>query len=272
MNLNISEMRSAILNEHNRLRTDPSSFITFLEEHIKNISNEILSLPNQRPIKLREGIRAYKNAIEFLRKQKPVKALTFDSNLAKASQKFADYLGKNGAISNIDSNGQGVAERIEEYVQWDKCCAENIEYGSLNSRDIIISLLVDDGVDGKGHRKNLFSKELKYVGIGISEHSLSKLCAVIDYAGDLLEKGESFYDISVCKENAINNVKNRELNKIFQYSDPARTKSEKTKFKTEILDNKILRKITTKIYELDDGSQNIIETEELIDFSDKSEK
>lgn len=270
MNLNISEMRSAILNEHNRLRIDPLSFIPFLEEHMKYISYDTLNLPNQRPIKLREGISAYINGIEFLRNQKPVKALTFDPNLSKAAQKFSDYLGNYCAISNINSNGQNVAERLEEYVQWDKCCAENIDYGSLSPRDIILSLLVDDGVEGKGHRKNLFSKELKYIGIGVSEHPLSILCVVINYVGDLLEKGESFYDISKSKEAALNYIKNQELNKNLNI-DPARTKSEKTKYKTEILENKILRKITTKIYELHDGSQNIIETEELIDYSAKTE-
>jgi len=48
--------------------------------------------------------------------------------------------------------------------------------------DILISLIVDDGIPNRGHRKNIFSRDFKFTGIGVGRHSKHKHICVIDYA------------------------------------------------------------------------------------------
>ena len=48
--------------------------------------------------------------------------------------------------------------------------AENISFGMDTELDVIFQLLIDDGVESRGHRKNMFNKDLKVVGVGIAKH------------------------------------------------------------------------------------------------------
>ena len=41
----------------------------------------------------------------------------------------------------------------------------------------------------RGHRKNVFSPDFKYTGIGSADHKQYKQCVVFDYAGGVGEKG-----------------------------------------------------------------------------------
>lgn len=38
---------------------------------------------------------------------------------------------------------------------------ENIDYGDKDPLGVILSLAIDDGVEGRGHRKNIFNKAFK---------------------------------------------------------------------------------------------------------------
>ena len=41
---------------------------------------------------------------------------------------------------------------------------------------------MDDGVPGRGHRKNIYNSEFKCGGVGSSLHKTYKRCTVFDYA------------------------------------------------------------------------------------------
>lgn len=48
---------------------------------------------------------------------------------------------------------------------------ENIAYGSFTGIEVVINLIIDDGVKSRGHRTNLFHDKLGEVGIAASYHS-----------------------------------------------------------------------------------------------------
>lgn len=58
---------------------------------------------------------------------------------------------------------------------------ENCSYGYSEALDIVISLLIDDGIKGVGHRKNTLSSDFNSVGVAIREHKSYRNNCVIDF-------------------------------------------------------------------------------------------
>jgi uncharacterized protein YkwD len=48
---------------------------------------------------------------------------------------------------------------------------------------IVISLLVDDGVPSRGHRRNLLDKAFKFIGLSLGAHPVYRHMCVMDFAG-----------------------------------------------------------------------------------------
>lgn len=58
---------------------------------------------------------------------------------------------------------------------------ENCSYGFSQAIDIVITLLIDDGVKGVGHRKNTLNPEFNSVGVAIRPHKRYGSNCVIDF-------------------------------------------------------------------------------------------
>lgn len=179
-----------VLEAHNKIRKNPQSFIPILEKQLTYFKGSILYRPGTNVgLQTNEGPSAVKECIKFLKGQKKVSELTLNKGLCKAAQDHADDIGPKGVTGHAGSDGSDSSERIERYVNWNISCAENIDFGSTNGEDVIVSLAVDDGVSSRGHRENLFS-DSKYIGIGIAEHTVYRTVIVLDYVGDLSGKDE----------------------------------------------------------------------------------
>lgn len=98
-----------------------------------------------------------------------------------------------GLCGHTGSDGSSMSSRLEKYGEWNGKIGESCDFGNLNGRDIIISLIVDDGVSNRGHRINLFSTDFKKVGVACSFHSEYKVCCVFDYATEFHLKGKYSY-------------------------------------------------------------------------------
>jgi hypothetical protein len=263
--------RSAILDTHNRLRADPVAFIPFIEKYIRYIKEDnVLYIPNQQSVQLREGVKGFLDAIDFLNKQRPLHTLTFDESLSDAAQEYANMLGEKGLVHN--ENGLSVSERVEKFCEWETICAESIDYGSQTAEDVIISLLVDDGVNNKAHRELLFNKNIKYIGIGISKHKSYGTVTVIDYVGGIRPKGKSYFEYNNLKYEYPAEFENkshiRKIKNVIQIKDkdaPDNALSSKLEVSISDTENEgVKRKVTKKIYDLNDGTQRIIEIEDFI--------
>jgi uncharacterized protein YkwD len=279
LNINYQELNMSIIQEHNKIRTNPKSYIQILEEQIKYIRDGILYKPNDTPIQTNEGITAYDEAIKFLQKQEPLPELIYDENLTKAATDHLLDIAPKGLVSHEGSDGKNVSDRIEKYCEWEVTCAENIDFGSKTGEDVVLSLLVDDGIKTRGHRANLFKADAKFVGVASGEHKEYETCVVIDMVGNTRPIGKPFYDIKNYKyqypegvndtleekkkrkEEAI--LKRKEKN-IYQRDDedaPDGTVSVRITKSMTLFENKV-RRVTKKFYKLEDGSEYIVEVED----------
>jgi uncharacterized protein YkwD len=65
---------------------------------------------------------------------------------------------------------------------------ENVEYGGETGREVVINMMVDDGVPGRGHRKNLFDADFGVAGVACGTHSVYRRMCAVNFAGEYFEK------------------------------------------------------------------------------------
>ena len=95
---------------------------------------------------------------------RPMPKFIPDYRLMAAAKAHALDLSVSGQISHISSSGKGFQERIGLVGNF-TCAAENIYSGSVNGLEALILLLIDHGVPGLGHRKNLLNPSLQRMGV-----------------------------------------------------------------------------------------------------------
>ena len=178
-------IKREVISESNRIRTNPKAYIPILEEYLKNFDGNLLTLPGKNEIlETEEGPRAYKEAIEFLKNQKPINIIEYDEEASKVAQDYSKFL-SNSKEDQVEDESQ-IEQRVEKYLEYDYSISENIDFGGSTGIEVIVNLLVDDGVKNRTHRDNLFSDKYEYYGVGVFEHPEYDYCTVIDYFGDII--------------------------------------------------------------------------------------
>ena len=178
-------IKREVIAESNRIRTNPKAYIPILEGYLKNFDGNLLTLPDKHEIlETEEGPRAYKEAIEFLKNQKPINVIEYDEEASKVALEYSKFL-SNSKEGQVEDENQ-IEQRVEKYLDYDYSISENIDFGGSTGVEVIVNLLVDDGVKNRIHRENLFSDKYEYYGVGVFEHPDYDFCTVIDYFGDIL--------------------------------------------------------------------------------------
>ncbi|MBN1524891.1 MAG: CAP domain-containing protein [Spirochaetales bacterium] len=118
-----------------------------------------------------------------MQKTTPLPPLKPSKTLALAAQDHATDMGLKGKVGHTGTDGSSMQTRIGRHGKWLYTAGENCSYGSFDVKDIVVSLLIDEKVPGRGHRKNILNKEFRYVGIGIRTHKEYGTNCVQDFAG-----------------------------------------------------------------------------------------
>ena len=253
--------------ELNNLRKNPKSYIPLIEAEMKLLkkNNILKKLDSNLQIQTIEGKDAYLDAIKFLQLQQPVPPLKEETRLSSAAMDLVKDIGKRGIVSHQDQNGQYVSERIEKYCEWDYSAGEVIEVSSKNPQDILISLLVDDGLKNRPDRKTLFNQKYNFVGIGTGPHLEYEIVTVIVFTGNIRQKGTLFYQLGSNFELRNQYGEDEKgIDNPYLINDP--DAPDKTsgmrivKCKKNLGNKKII--VTKKFYKLDNGTEYVVELEE----------
>jgi uncharacterized protein YkwD len=124
-------------------------------------------------------------AVRFLQRARPLPPLSLSSGLSQGAQMHVSQQGPTGQFGH----GSNPFGRMEKFGQWVGCAGENISYGKFDARSIVCQLIVDSGVSGRGHRKNIFSSGYGTAGIAYGPHAHYGAMCVIDFAGRFIERG-----------------------------------------------------------------------------------
>lgn len=112
-----------------------------------------------------------------LRKVKGLPVLIPEEDLTGIAQDHATESGRTGHVGH-----KGFEKRFEPYMGAPYTnVGENASYGHANAIDIVITLLIDEGVKNVGHRVNILKPEFNSVGVAIREHKRYRVNCVIDF-------------------------------------------------------------------------------------------
>ena len=184
----LSSLEKAVVNEMNLARTFPKEYLSLLEQFKKYYDGTLLKLPGETPILTKEGTSAVVEAIRSLRSQKPVSPLSPSKGMTLGAKDHIRDLRTSGASQHKGSDGSESWDRVNRYGTWQKIIGENISFGHNKARNIVMTLMIDDGVPNRGHRKNIFNPDFRLVGVACGDHPAYRTICVITFAGGYREK------------------------------------------------------------------------------------
>ena len=265
-NVNESHLRSletGIVEEINSIRENPSAYIEKLETDLTYIKDNVIHRPGEDAIRLKEGDLAFKEAIEFLKKQDPVDKLVLDDRLSHACRDHCDNLGAKGLFSNEGSDNKTVFDRLNAYCEWDYTCHQNIDFGSRNARELLVSLLTCDGDSTRTYRAHLFSNNVHFIGVASNTHKESGVCTALCYVGNVRDLGSESPECADFVKNHMENknIVPKRIKNSFQIDDPDAPDNaiSFTTLKSVKLVNGRAKRCVQKVYTLTDGTKHINE-------------
>jgi hypothetical protein len=184
------KLEQEVVKELNIARMTPRSYASYLKDMRRYFHGKELRRPGEITVLTKEGDAAVVEAIRFLKKVKSIPALKLSQGMSRGARDHVEVQGRNGTIGHGSNEESQPWERINRYGAWEKTVGENIAYGCSRPRDVVTSLIIDDGVPGRGHRQNIFNPNFRVVGVAWGPHTIYGTMCVIIFAGEYLEKKE----------------------------------------------------------------------------------
>lgn len=179
----MTENERNVVLEINKLRSDPRAYCKeYLEPMLNMYNGRKLFMPGSDPILTREGISALKDAIKYLKKASPAPILYPDARLKKSAKDHQQDQSRTGSTGHVGSDGSNIRQRIERYAKWQGSISENIFYGDADAHSVVLHLVIDDGVPGRGHRINFLDPKHNYVGVSCGTHKTYGNVCVMNFA------------------------------------------------------------------------------------------
>lgn len=185
----LSLLEKEIIHEINLFRSNPADYArNYIAPLATNYRGRILYFPGDKPLLTKEGVNALNECVRDLKKAGPL-ALVYPSlGLTNAANDHVEDQSKTGKTGHAGSDNSTLRKRVERYGEWRVRIAENIAYGGVTARQIIIYLLIDDGVYDRGHRKNFLHPDFSNIGVASGSHPEYSTMHVMDFAGSFIDK------------------------------------------------------------------------------------
>ncbi len=153
-NTAMSSEEMTMVNEINLVRSNPASYIPYIEQYIDYL---------KKNGNMGNSIATSKELIEELKRMPSLPVLQTLPCLYTAAKKHGDDQRKKGDTDHQGSDGSWPWDRAIRECKDLKDGNENLVGGPSDIRRAVILLLVDDGIEGRGHRKTMLQSDWKYI-------------------------------------------------------------------------------------------------------------
>jgi uncharacterized protein YkwD len=188
----------AVIREMNLARQNPALYASFVQELRSRMNGNVLVLPGHTRLRTKEGTAAIDDAIRFLQNAQPLPPLTLSRGMSRAA---ADHCADqaDGGFGHEGKDRSHAGQRIARYGSFSGSWGENISYGKSSARDVVLALIIDDGLPARKHRKNIFNPNYNYAGAAFGRHARFGTMCSMDFAGGYAERGEAAPDTLVAR-------------------------------------------------------------------------
>jgi uncharacterized protein YkwD len=187
----LSPAEKDVILEMNKVRADPKKYAELYIQPILQYNwggpfgaNSYLAPGETVYTSTDEGKNGIQSCINDLSRRRSMSPLLPAQGLFLAARDHVNDTGPKGITGHTGSDGSSMEQRINRYGVWSRGAGENIDYGNNAGRDIVVQLLIDDGVQNRGHRNNILNQNFKYAGNAIGSHSSFTYLCVIDFANE----------------------------------------------------------------------------------------
>ena len=146
----------------NMMRMDPQLFCRTV----------VKLYPNKKGLIYLETLEEYKSLLEDMAEKKPLPLLYPDADLFASAKCHATTSGEKGYVGHERQSAQCRKNK--------KFDAECCDYGRYTALDILMGLLIDEGVPGLGHRWACLGPYNR-IGVSIQPHKSYGKNAVLDF-------------------------------------------------------------------------------------------
>lgn len=172
-----------------------ADYLTAEEKEVILLVNMARSNPRQFAIGFLESRKGEspeaRECYNEMVKTQPLQVLLPSKALSLAARDHAIDMGETGDIGHVSSDGKTATQRVEKYGSFTGLYNgpwENCSYGLESPLDIVLQLLIDKDVPGRGHRKNILHKDVRYIGTSIKPHKTYRVNCVMDFADEVTDK------------------------------------------------------------------------------------
>ncbi len=156
---------------------DKASGFTAFQEELLDEVNYVRTSPSayaEKRLRIYYSSGQDNGAYTEIKNTSPMNALELQKELCSAASKYASYLAENNVFGHYENGSPGDRCKAEGYNYYS---GENIAAGSSSIYDadsdaersatgFVLMWIIDKGISGVGHRKNIMNKTHTHLGVG----------------------------------------------------------------------------------------------------------
>ncbi|MCL2243971.1 MAG: CAP domain-containing protein [Treponema sp.] len=181
----LTDIEKDVILEMNKVRTDPKKYVElYIQPRLRYFNGRNYSVPGQITLVTQEGSAAVNACITALNRASSAGVLTPERGLSRAAKDHVTDQSRTGQTGHNGSDRSTPETRMRRYgvFRGSWTLGENIAYGDATGREIVCSLLIDDGVPSRGHRDNIMNRAFTQIGVGYGTHTQYRTTCTITYA------------------------------------------------------------------------------------------
>ena len=181
-------LERAIIKELNRARTNPRQYAVVVQATIPDYRGTLLRSGDSIWVRTQEGAAAAREAARALRAARPMAALSHSVGMSLGAADHVRDQGRRGGMEHRGSDGSMAPDRVNRYGRWHGRISENMSFGPATARDVVVALLVDDGIPDRGHRRNILDPAVRIAGVSCGPHKTYRIMCAIVHAASYTER------------------------------------------------------------------------------------